>query len=142
MPITIEITSYQQDADAIRNIRQAVFVKEQGIDPQLEWDEFDAQASFILAKDDNAGPVGTARFFADGKIGRMAVLAAWRNQGIGKAMLNKIISNATSKGISTLMLSAQESAIPFYEKSGFQRQGEPYFQAGILHQDMVLSLIK
>lgn len=139
MSISIELTSYRQDAASIRKIRQAVFVEEQGIDPRLEWDDLDGIASFIIARDNTAGAVGTARFFADGKIGRMAVLKSWRNLGIGQAMLQKIIQHARRSGIRTLQLSAQQSAIPFYEKNGFVRQGDPYYQAGILHQDMVLT---
>lgn len=141
MSVSIELTSHEHDADDIRKIRQAVFVEEQGIDPLLEWDELDVSAKFIIARDKTAAPVGTARFFTDGKVGRMAVLNKWRNQGIGTAMLQEVIRYARQTGINKLHLSAQESAIPFYEKNGFSCQGDSYYEAGILHQDMILSLM-
>ena len=140
MPVQIEITSLEQSADDIRKIRQAVFVEEQGIDPTLEWDELDAAASFVIARDNIVGPVATARFFKDGKIGRMAVLKEWRNQGIGGAMLTTITQHARTAGINELHLSAQQSAIPFYENNGFNCQGETYLEANIVHQDMIREL--
>jgi predicted GNAT family N-acyltransferase len=96
----------------------------------------------MLARHETAGPIATARFFTDGKIGRMAVLKEWRKQGIGRAMLEEIIKHATTSGRHRLHLSAQQSAIPFYEKSGFCCQGDPYYEAGILHQDMILDVIQ
>ncbi len=140
MSIHIEITSLTQSAGEIRKIRQSVFVEEQGIDPALEWDSLDTLANFVIAIDNTAGPVGTARFFDDGKIGRMAVLKEWRNQGIGRAMLAKIGEQTRTAGNNTLHLSAQQSAIPFYEKNGFCCQGDTYYEAGILHQNMVIAV--
>ena len=141
MHVSIELTSHEKDADDIRKIRQAVFVEEQGIDPLLEWDELDVSAKFIIARHKTAGPIGTARYFADGKVGRMAVLKKWRYQGVGQAMLEEIIQQAKQTGTHNLHLSAQESAIPFYEKNGFSCQGDSYIEAGIVHQNMFLSLI-
>lgn len=140
MSILVELTSLEQSGDDIRRIRQTVFVEEQGIDPTLEWDSLDALASFVIATHNTAGPVGTARFFNSGKIGRMAVLKDWRNQGIGRDMLAKIVEQTRAAGNTTLHLSAQQSAIPFYEKNGFCCQGDTYYEAGILHQNMVIAV--
>ena len=140
MPIQIEITSLEKSADDIRKIRQAVFVEEQGIDPALEWDELDSSAKFIIAKDSIAGPVGTARFFVDGNIGRMAVLEEWRNQGIGGDILATIIQHARSSNIHKLHLSAQQSAIRFYKNNDFNCQGAAYLEANIVHQYMIRAL--
>ncbi len=140
MSILIEITSFEQNANAIRRIRQTVFVAEQGIDPTLEWDSLDALANFVMATHNTAGPVGTTRFFNNGKIGRMAVLKEWRHQGIGRGMLAKTVEQTRAAGNNKLHLSAQQSAIPFYEKNGFCCQGDTYYEAGILHQNMTIAI--
>ena len=136
MSISIGLTAYDKDTDDIRKIRQAVFVEEQGIEPRLEWDDLDASASFIIARHQTSGAIGTARFFIDGKVGRMAVLQKWRGQGVGQAILSEIIQQARKSGIQRLHLSAQQSAIGFYEKNGFECHGPAYLEAGILHQAM------
>lgn len=138
MTVRFEITTFGKHAEDIRKIRQAVFVVEQGIDPRLEWDELDNSASFALAIHHTEGVIGTARFFPDGKIGRMAVLKEWRGQGIGSAILEEIINYTRQSGLTSLHLSAQQSAIPFYTKNGFSPVGDSYHEAGILHQEMTL----
>ena len=70
----------------------------------------------------------------------MAVLADFRGQGLGKAILIKLIDLAGTQGISTLSLHAQVSAIPFYEKYGFITQGSIFEEAGIPHRNMILLL--
>jgi len=129
-------TSYQQHHEGIRSIRQRVFVDEQKIDPKLEWDDLDHDAEFFIALNEHADIIATARFFTDGKIGRMAVLADYRNLGIGSAMLKEIEQFAEWQSIKTLHLSAQTSAIEFYQKNGYLIEGEVYLEAGIPHQNM------
>ena len=72
------------------------------------------------------------------QIGRMAVLAQFRGVGIGKQILEKLVELAISQGAKTIILHAQLSAIPFYEKLGFQVQGDAYDEAGIAHRNMIL----
>lgn len=106
---------------------------------ELEWDGLDETAWHVLAK--QAGKaVGCARLLPGGKIGRMAILPAWRGRGIGHRMLRAILGHLRAQGISKARLSAQTHAIPFYEKCGFTVCSEVYDDAGIPHCDMKLKL--
>ena len=111
----------------------------------MELDEHDTSAKHALAYQDDLC-VGTGRLVRldshYAQIGRMAVLSAFRNQGIGKAILIHLIALAKAEGVSTLMLHSQVSAIPFYAKLGFIAQGPIYDEAGISHRNMMLSLPK
>jgi predicted GNAT family N-acyltransferase len=122
-------------------VRKAVFIEEQGVPEALEIDEFDSRAIHALAYRDQQC-VGTARLLVidrhQAQIGRMAVLSLFRHQGIGGKILARLISLAKSQGIFTLVLHAQLTAIPFYEKHGFVAQGPDYDEAGIPHRNMML----
>ena len=126
-------------------VRQEVFVKEQGVPVELEIDEFDLSATHVLALKEGEF-IGTGRLvvLGDGQaqIGRMAVLAQFRNQGVGTQILGKLIDLAKMQGIKQLMLHAQVDAIPFYEKLGFKVEGPSYDEAGIPHRNMILLLPK
>ena len=116
---------------------------EQGVPEELEIDEFDSSALHALAYHDNVC-IGTARLHmsndGSGQIGRMAVLAAFRNRGLGLQIMNVLIGVAQSKGLSSLMLHAQVDVIPFYEKLGFIADGPSYMEAGIPHRNMMMVL--
>ena len=124
-------------------VRHAVFIQEQRVPAELELDEFDLTATHALAYEDEQC-IGTARLVALGdgqtQIGRMAVLAQFRGMGIGKQILEKLVELAISQGAKTIILHAQLTAIPFYEKLGFQAQGDTYDEAGIPHRNMILLL--
>ena len=133
--IVIKIVDFKEHFSEIKNIRSTVFIKEQHVPEELEWDEFDKSSTHILAYYDNKA-VGTARLLEDGHIGRMAVLKAYRNRNIGKNMLKYLISLAQEKSIKNIELSAQEHATEFYKKYGFSIYGDVYMDAGIPHFDM------
>jgi predicted GNAT family N-acyltransferase len=116
-------------------VRLAVFVTEQGIDESLECDEHDATAVHAVGYVDGR-PVATGRLLADGRIGRMAVLAAHRRSGWGSRVLVRLMAVAAQRGEPAVQLSAQVSAIGFYERHGFAAFGERYDDAGIEHQSM------
>lgn len=124
-------------------VRQEVFIREQGVPAELELDEFDLSAAHALAYLDGCC-IGTARLVNEGygsaQIGRMAVLAHFRNQGVGKLILKKLIDLAKSQKVKSIVLHSQVAAIPFYEKLGFQAQGSAYEEAGIPHRNMILLL--
>jgi len=84
-------TSWNQDSKNISSIRETVFINEQQVPEELEWDEFDAVSHHVLALDNNKNPIGTGRITADGQIGRMSVLKNWRKKGAGKSLLNVLI---------------------------------------------------
>jgi predicted GNAT family N-acyltransferase len=120
----------------IKAVRQQVFIQEQHVPEELEWDDHDARAIHVVAIDTHNQVIGTARMLADGHIGRMAVLAAWRNTGIGSAMLQKLLSLAKERGLSKVFLHAQTSAIGFYQDHNFRASGEEFMDAGIPHRYM------
>jgi predicted GNAT family N-acyltransferase len=124
-------------------VRQEVFIHEQRVPAELELDEFDPSATHALAYIDG-NCIGTGRLVDLGggraQIGRMAVLAPFRNQGVGKKILEKLITLAQSQEANSIVLHSQVLAIPFYEKLGFQAQGSIYDEAGIPHRNMILLL--
>jgi len=137
MPILIKQTDFKTDFPAIRLIRETVFVQEQHVPIEMEWDELDAQAIHILAMTQGQA-VGTARLLENGSIGRVAVLKSFRGQGIGNQMMNYLIDVAQRYKHTHIHLHAQVDAIDFYQKLGFAITGEPFEEAGILHQTAVL----
>ncbi len=133
---TVCRASWQSDAQALRAIREAVFVREQGIAAALEWDEEDPRATHVLAVAADGAAIGTGRLLRSGAIGRMAVLAPYRGQGVGRALLEALLEAAREQGHVEVTLSAQTGAIGFYRRYGFMPLGEVYTQAGIPHQRM------
>ncbi|MBI3285927.1 MAG: GNAT family N-acetyltransferase [Burkholderiales bacterium] len=123
----------QKDAQAIR---YAVFVLEQKIPADLEWDVMDAQCLHAVAYDGNNQALGTGRLLPDAHIGRMAVLASARNTGVGAAILRALIEQARQRGDRAVHLNAQQSAEAFYLREGFARDGEIFVEAGIPHVSM------
>ncbi|WP_349617860.1 GNAT family N-acetyltransferase [Azotobacter salinestris] len=134
--IRVRIADWQKDNDDIRRIRDSVFIAEQAVPPELEWDSEDEEAVHFLAF---AGKfaVGTARLLRDGHIGRVAVLKDWRGLRIGNALMHAAIAEAGSRGLHHLVLSAQVHATRFYERLGFVIVSDEYLDAGIPHVEMV-----
>ena len=129
--------------EALR-IRTRVFVEEQGVDPVLEHDEIDAQATHFLAR--RAGtPLGTARAFPDPVhadrfwIGRVAVLPEARGQGCGKALMSIAIEWCREAGAREIHLHSQAAVESMYRALGFHTVGEPFLEAGIRHVHMVMT---
>lgn len=138
--LTVQTTTWQASQAALKAIREQVFINEQHVPVEFEWDEHDASAIHLLATDSASKPIGCARILNTGSIGRMAVLAEWRNLGVGKALLSAAINLCREHQYSTVTLSAQTHAIGFYEKPGFTVCSEEYLDAGIPHRDMVMKL--
>jgi len=136
----IQIVSWEEAATALRVIRTTVFIREQQVPEELEWDQFDAVSVHALAINNAGQPMGTARLLPDGHIGRMAVLKEWRGQGLGSALLTKLLQVLVKRRQFQAQLHAQTSAIPFYKKFGFEIVGEEFIEAGIPHVKMTLSI--
>lgn len=136
----IETTS---DIDTCRALRRAVFIEEQGIREEDEWDDLDGAAIHLLAWQDGA-PVGTARILTQGetgKIGRVCVLPEARGTGLGRQLIRAGMDVLQARpGITRAKLGAQTHAIGFYEKLGFVADGPIYDDAGIPHRDMIREL--
>ena len=137
---TVQIVSWEEAGTALRAVRTAVFIREQQVPEELEWDQFDVVSVHVLAVNNAGQLVGTARLLPDGHIGRMAVLKEWRGQGLGSALLTTLLQVLIRRGQFEVQLHAQTSAIPFYKKFGFQIVGEEFMEAGIPHVKMMLSL--
>lgn len=126
----------QQDAKLIRT---QVFICEQGITEADEWDDQDVISQHFLIYDQDQ-PIATARLLQNHSVGRVAVVKAYRGQGLGQMIMLEIISYAQKQGLSVLTLSSQVHAISFYEKLGFTVQGNPYDECGISHIEMTMNL--
>jgi len=125
---------------ALRDIRQIVFIDEQQVPPELEWDADDAHAThFLLTADEQ--PVGTARLLDDGRIGRVALLPQARGKGLGRQLMLAVMQHARQQGMTQLRLSAQTHALDFYRQLGFVPCSEVYLDAGIPHQSMTWEAI-
>ena len=121
-------------------IRREVFVVEQGVPEEEEWDEQDAVSQHVIALDAMGAAVGTGRLLTDGHIGRMAVLEQWRGRGVGSALLIMLIGMARAQGHSETRLHAQTHALAFYRKHGYTALGDEFREAGIPHYAMRLPL--
>lgn len=121
-------------------VREAVFVVEQGVPLELEWDEYDAVSLHVVARDSNGTVIGTGRLLPDGHIGRLAVLANWRGKDVGRALMERLIDEAAKKQQQALLLHAQVQALGFYEKLGFVAEGDVFMEAGIPHRLMQRSV--
>ena len=139
-PVSVKIADWDQDEPILRSIRERVFVEEQRVPVELEWDGLDPACIHVLAYLNDGLPVGTARLLEDGHIGRMAVLRSWRRHGIGSRMLRTLIEIARQQGKSGCALNAQTHALGFYERHGFVAEGEIFDDAGMPHRHMKLKL--
>ncbi len=134
------IASHAADFDALRSVRETVFVEEQRVPRELELDALDPACTHALAEDADGRPIGTGRLTPDRRIGRMAVLPGWRGSGVGGALLHALLRQAHDHGWQEVSLHAQVDAIAFYRRHGFIAQGERFHEAGIEHQSMRLRL--
>lgn len=125
-------------------IRKQVFVDEQKIPAELEWDAADAVCLHAVAYNRLGLPLATGRLLEHepgvSKIGRMAVLAAMRGSRVGRAVLDALMQAARERGDRQVLLHAQSSAAAFYRRAGFEMQGPEFEEAGIPHQAMVKAL--
>lgn len=134
--IKISVADWVGDNQALKEIRSEVFIREQSVPVELEWDGLDDSALHLIATTTDNIAVATARLLPDGHIGRVAVLKAWRHQGLGTALMRELIHQAELLGYKKLELAAQIQAIPFYEKLGFVSYGDEFMDAGIRHKNM------
>lgn len=133
------VTTWGADRPQLQQVRRAVFIEEQEVSEEEEWDDDDLVSVHVLATR-NREPVGTGRLSPAGKIGRIAVLSEVRGRGIGGRVLDLLIQEAVHRGLLDVHLHAQVHAIPFYEKRRFTAYGEVFDEAGIPHRRMGRSL--
>lgn len=139
------------DLDAVLALRHEVFVVGQGVPAELERDHLDAGADHAVAvldgrivgtgrlldgRTDEAGRLVPGTTGAVGTVGRMAVTAAARGSGVGRALLDRLVTGAAERGLPVVELHAQVHARGFYERAGFTPYGAVYLEAGIEHVGM------
>lgn len=128
---------FAADFASIRSLRETVFIDEQKVPPELEFDDRDPLCRHVLVFDGRE-PVGTGRLDLDygGKVGRVAVAATHRRGGVGKLVMERLHSIAREHGQASLWCHAQVTAAPFYERLGYVRTGPTFLEAGIVHVRM------
>ncbi|GAB2520459.1 GNAT family N-acetyltransferase [Microbulbifer agarilyticus] len=139
MSLFVRLADWHTDRNAIRGIRQKVFVEEQNVPPELEWDELEETAQHFLVYLDSKA-IGTGRLTGGGKIGRMAIQREARGHGAGLELLQRICKFAGLSGQKNVYLNAQVHAIPFYAKAGFVPVGDEFMEAAIPHVRMERTL--
>ncbi|MBN8482266.1 MAG: GNAT family N-acetyltransferase, partial [Xanthomonadales bacterium] len=136
----VEPASWSADFADLRAVRTEVFVVEQAVPEDEEWDEHDARSYHVIARDPHGRPIGTGRLTPMDTIGRMAVLRDWRGRGVGEAILRTLLERARERHLPAVELHAQVHAIPFYARAGFSAYGDEYDECGIAHRTMRLEL--
>ncbi|MEV7417972.1 GNAT family N-acetyltransferase [Streptomyces sp. NPDC089919] len=122
-------------------VRRDVFVAEQGVPEELEYDTRDAVAVHVLATGPQ-GPLGTGRLLTGieeagvGTLGRLAVTRAARGLGVGAALVRAIETEAARIGLTAVDLHAQTHALGFYERLGYAAYGPEFDDAGMPHRAM------
>ncbi|TCO78268.1 GNAT family N-acetyltransferase [Chromatocurvus halotolerans] len=134
-PLSLRQADWDRDQGILRTLRETVFVQEQGVPADIEWDGKDAAAAHAIAELGDR-PVACGRLMPDGKIGRMAVLPEARNRGIGARIMTALIDQAMRRGLRTVYLHAQSHAAGFYSRQAFVQEGDTFVEAGIEHVAM------
>lgn len=137
----IQVVDDPAGLEACFAVRKSVFVAEQGVPAEIEYDSHDADAVHVLATGAD-GPVGTGRLLLPapggtvGSLGRLAVTADGRGRGTGAALVRAIEDAARARGLTAVDLHAQTHALGFYERLGYQAYGPEFQDAGIAHRAM------
>ncbi len=119
LPFVIATADWKQDRAAIRSVREAVFIHERGMDRRAEWDGVDPVCIHLLAYTLEGQPLATARMTPDGVIGHIAVLHAWRGQGIGSALLQTLVDLAAAHGLERVFIDSRPEEREFFHRHGF-----------------------
>jgi predicted GNAT family N-acyltransferase len=139
-PFTVSLVSWHDGEPLLRAIREEVFIREQGVPEELEWDELDEICRHALALSLSGEAIGCGRILPNGHIGRIAVMQPWRKQKVGTAIMESLLDEARSRNYPVVDVDAQVHAVPFYQNFGFTVVGEPFMDAGLPHIKMTLEL--
>ncbi|GHA98860.1 acetyltransferase [Streptomyces tendae] len=146
----VRVAEDPADREACFAVRKDVFVAEQKVPEDIEYDAYDADAVHVLAVREDGVPLGTGRLLhgaaatakngdgdpAVGSLGRLAVTAAARGLGVGAALVRAVEAAARARGLTAVDLHAQTHALGFYERLGYQAYGPEFPDAGIAHRAM------
>ncbi|MBX9393232.1 GNAT family N-acetyltransferase [Streptomyces sp. TRM72054] len=149
----VRVAEEEADREACFAVRKEVFVAEQGVPEDVEYDAYDAGALHVLAVREDGVPLGTGRLLygaaaaaktggdpSVGSLGRLAVTREARGLGVGGALVRAIEDAARARGLSAVDLHAQTHALVFYERLGYVAYGPEFPDAGIPHRAMRRSL--
>ncbi|MFJ1811057.1 MULTISPECIES: GNAT family N-acetyltransferase [unclassified Streptomyces] len=148
----VRVAGDPADREACFAVRKEVFVGEQGVPEDLEYDEHDADAVHVLAVGEDGLPLGAGRLLygeaaaartgdlSVGSLGRLAVMREARGLGVGVALVRAIEEAARARGLAAVDLHAQTQALGFYERLGYTAYGPEDLEAGIAHRAMRRSL--
>lgn len=140
-PFTVHLLTWHDGEPLLRSIRKAVFVCEQGVAAELEWDGLDELCHHALVLSSQGDAIGCARITPDALISRMAVLPEWRCRKVGSAMLEALLDYARSQHHTKVEVAAPVQAVPFYQKFGFEAEGKVFMDTAIPHRKMTLNLL-
>lgn len=148
-PYVVRVAQGPADREACFALRKDVFVAEQGVPENIEYDAHDAGAVHVLAVREDGTPLGTGRLLhgpaaaaknggdpAVGSLGRLAVTRAARGLGVGAALVRAIEEAARDHGLTAVDLHAQTHALGFYERLGYEAYGPEFPDAGMPHRAM------
>ncbi|MEU6572987.1 GNAT family N-acetyltransferase [Streptomyces sp. NPDC046805] len=148
-PYVVRVAEDLADREACFTVRKEVFVVEQGVPQDLEYDEYDAVAVHVLAVREDGTPLGTGRLLygeeaaaktggdpSVGSLGRLAVTREARGLGVGVALVRAIEEAARARGLAAVDLHAQTHALGFYERLGYEAYGPEFPDAGMPHRAM------
>ena len=139
MNLKIQLVKTKKEYKDILEIRKKVFIEEQNVPLNIEIEHEEDSKHVICFIDQLAVGTGRWRKTKNGiKLERFAVLTDFRNKGIGKEIVNFILSEISSNN--TIYLHAQEAVVNFYKKLGFKVSGKKFYEADILHSKMIYSL--
>jgi predicted GNAT family N-acyltransferase len=139
--LRVRDADFTADFANIRRVREKVFIDEQRVPRELEFDDRDALCRHVLVFDGDT-PVGTGRLDLGygGKVGRVAVVATHRRHGVGTAIMERLHEIARAEKRALLWCHAQLTAVGFYERLGYVRSGTTFVEAGIDHVRMEIDL--
>jgi predicted GNAT family N-acyltransferase len=145
----VRVAEDPADREACFTVRKEVFVAEQGVPEDIEYDASDADAVHVLAVREDGVPLGTGRLLCGeaaaaknggdatvGSLGRLAVTREARGLGVGAALVRAIEDAARARGLAAVDLHAQTHALGFYERLGYEAYGPEFPDAGIPHRAM------
>lgn len=138
---SVSLVSWHDGEPLLRSVRDAVFIREQGISPELEWDGLDERCRHALVLSHQGEAIGCGRMMEDGHIGRIAVLPKWRKQKVGTAIVEALLDYARAHDYPQVDVDAQTYAVPFYRSFEFNEEGEVFMDAGLPHIKMRLTLL-
>ncbi|MAZ88625.1 MAG: GNAT family N-acetyltransferase [Cellvibrionaceae bacterium] len=137
MTIELIVTNYQDHQEELSRVRKAVFVAEQNVPEEIEYDDRDAICQHVLIRvDGQAAATGRIDIEKQGKVGRVAVLPSLRQHNLGRQVMDALEQLARDAKLPKIWFHAQLSAVGFYQRLGYDVVGDDFLEAGIVHRKM------